>query len=69
MNKIPDSHLVEKDVLSGSASWNDIEPFALTFDGYSHWGSFKQCREAARQDLYTGKKKWDGFGANTMHSL
>ncbi len=61
MDKIPNSQLAEKDIPPRSASWNDLEPFALTFDGYSHWGSFKQCREVARQGriLYKGQKELD----------
>ena len=71
MDKIPDFHQTEKEVLARSAGWNDIEPFALTFEGYSHWDSFRQCREAARQGIisYKRKGKWDRFGANAMHSL
>lgn len=26
-------------------------PFALTFNGYKHWGSFKKCREVAKQGV------------------
>jgi hypothetical protein len=29
------------------ASWEEISRFALTFDGYSYWGSFERCAEIA----------------------
>ncbi len=59
MDKIPNSHLIEKDIPSQRASWKKIEPFALTFDGYKHWGSFKRCREVAEVGvaLYREKKE------------
>ena len=49
MNKIPNSQLIEKDIPSSKATWKKIQPFALTFDGYEHWGTFKKCREVAHQ--------------------
>ena len=59
MDKIPNSHLIEKDIPSHRASWKKIEPFALTFDGYKHWGSFKRCREVAEVGVtfYREKKQ------------
>ena len=58
MNKIPNSQLIEKDVPSSKATWKKILPFALTFNGYEHWGNFKKCREVAHQGvvLYKGKQ-------------
>ena len=58
MNKIPNSQLIENDIPHLHASWKKIEPFAVTFDGYKHWGSFKRCREVAEEGvkLYRGKK-------------
>jgi hypothetical protein len=58
-NIIPNSHLIEKDIPSHRASWKKIEPFALTFNGYKHWGSFKRCREVAEVGvtLYREKKE------------
>ncbi len=57
MNKIPNSQLIENDIPNLHASWKKIEPFALTFDGYKHWGSFKKCREVAEEGVksYRGK--------------
>jgi hypothetical protein len=59
MNKIPNSQLVEKDIPSRRASWKNIQLFAFTFNGYEQWGSFKKCREIARQgiDLYQSKQE------------
>ncbi|MBI5953382.1 MAG: hypothetical protein HY865_17135 [Chloroflexi bacterium] len=51
MDKIPNSQLIETDIPTQNASWKKIEPFALTFNGYKHWGSFKKCREVAREGV------------------
>lgn len=51
MDRIPNTHLIEQDIPSSRASWKKIQPFALTFNGYSHWGSFKKCREVAGQGV------------------
>ncbi len=60
MNKIPNSQLIENDIPHLHASWKKIEPFALTFDGYKHWGSFKKCREVANEGVksYRDKKEF-----------
>ena len=59
MNIIPNAHLIEKDIPSRRASWNKIVPFAMTFNGYKHWGTFKKCREVARQgaELFRTKQE------------
>jgi hypothetical protein len=31
------------------ADWDSIQRFALTFNGYKHWGSFERCAEIAEQ--------------------
>lgn len=51
MNRIPNSQLIEKDIPSKRASWSKIESFALTYNGYTQWGSFKKCREVAKQGI------------------
>ena len=58
MDKIPNSQLIEGDIPSHRASWKKIQPFALSFNGYKHWGSFKRCREVAEEGvtLYRGQK-------------
>ena len=46
--------MIENDIPSSRASWKNIQPFALTFNGYEHWGSFQKCREVANagRDIY-----------------
>lgn len=48
MQKIPNNQLIDSDIPSQRAVWKKIEPFAFTFNGYDHWGSFKKCREVAQ---------------------
>ena len=57
MNNIPNSQLIENDIPSRRASWKNIQPFALTFDGYKHWGTFKKCREVADYGLSLYRKQ------------
>ena len=57
MNKIPNSQLIEKDIPSSKATWRKILPFALTFNGYEHWGTFKKCREVSQQGITLYKSK------------
>ncbi len=59
MDRIPNSQLIEKDIPSRRAGWGKIEDFALTYNGYTQRGSFKKCREVAKQgiNLYKGKKE------------
>jgi hypothetical protein len=47
MKTISNAQLLEADLPARRATWIKILPFALTFDGYEHWGSFKKCREIA----------------------
>ena len=51
MGRIPNSQLIEKDLPPRRASWKKIQPFALTFNGYEHWGSFKKCRQVAQNGV------------------
>lgn len=39
---------------STMADWERIQRFALTFDGYAHYGSFEKCAEIAnaRRELH-----------------
>jgi hypothetical protein len=59
MNRIPNSQLIADDIPSPRATWKKIQPFALTFNGYTHWGSFKKCREVANEGvkLYRAKQE------------
>jgi hypothetical protein len=55
------------------AEWGKISRFALTFDGYSHWGSNERCAEIAnsrrhatltdlRTCLFFEQRRWHHFG-------
>lgn len=55
------------------ADWETIQRFALTFDGYSHWGSFDRCAEIAesqrretltdvRTCLFFEQRRWRHYG-------
>jgi hypothetical protein len=43
--------LSPQDVPAPDADWQSIASFALTFDGYDHWGSFEACGEAANASM------------------
>lgn len=49
---------MENDIPLARASWSKILPFALTFNGFEHWGTFEKCREVAKQGigLYRAKQ-------------
>ncbi len=51
MTKIPNSQLSDHDIPSNRATWKKILPFALTFDGYEHWGDFEKCQEVAKAGI------------------
>ena len=58
MNGIPNKGLVAEKFPPSSARWREIGWFALTFNGYEHWGSFEACSEVAeksRQRFLAGK--------------
>ncbi|HVF26437.1 MAG TPA: hypothetical protein VNA23_11140 [Anaerolineales bacterium] len=57
MKPIPNSQLSETDPPARSANWQNIQTFAITFDGYEHWGSFKKCREVADLDVSLHRKQ------------
>lgn len=57
MNKIPNSQLIENDIPSSRARWVKILPFALTFNGYEHWGTFKKCRDVAKHGVNLFRSK------------
>lgn len=43
--EISNAKLKIGDVPASDAGWSQIGGFALTFDGYEHWGSFGKCAE------------------------
>lgn len=59
MSRIPNTELTERDIPSRNEAWKKILPFALTFNGYAHWGSFQKCREVAERGvkLYRGRQE------------
>jgi hypothetical protein len=57
MNKISNSQLLEKDIPANTATWKKILPFALTFNGSEHWGSFEKCREVAKTGIASYRDK------------
>jgi hypothetical protein len=59
MDKIPNSQLIADDIPSRRAHWKKVLPFAMTFNGYTHWGSFKKCREVADHGVkrFRGEKE------------
>jgi hypothetical protein len=44
---IANADLSPQDIPAPDAGWATIGSFALTFDGYDHWGSIKACGEVA----------------------
>ena len=52
--EIGNAELTLGDIPSISESWQHIEPFALTFDGYGYWGSIEKCAEVASKPLGGG---------------
>ena len=47
MHEIDNTELTISDIPEPNADWEDIEEFALTFDGYKACGSFEKCSEVA----------------------
>ena len=56
MKPIPNAQLIEADLPARRATWIKIQSFALTFDGYEHWGSFKKCSEVAHLGVSLHRK-------------
>ncbi len=49
MNVIPNAQLTLAQVPLAEADLGQIATFALTFDGYQHWGSFAACAQIANR--------------------
>lgn len=45
VGEIANADLTESDLPSPHAEWHEIGRFALSFNGYERWGSFKKCAE------------------------
>jgi len=49
--QIPNGDLQLKKLPRNEADWETIQCLALTFDGYSYWGSFDRAAEIAESRL------------------
>ncbi|MEQ1881331.1 MAG: hypothetical protein ABL878_10220 [Burkholderiales bacterium] len=69
MQDVTKFELFPEDVPSFKEAWEQIEPFALTFDGVQHWGSAEKSAEVAmakrmetlaelRTCLYYEARRW-----------
>ena len=47
VEEIANSDLTLEQIPPPTADWGEIAPFGVTFNGYSHWGSFERCAEVA----------------------
>jgi len=45
VREIANADLAGSDLPSPHAEWHEIGGFALSFNGYERWGSFKKCAE------------------------
>lgn len=74
-DEISTRSLRSSDLPSRNARWLTIARFALTFDGYGHWGSFKRCAAIAKQRrqrtlnelrtcLYFEQRRWHHLAIN-----
>ena len=70
---IDNADLRPGDIPVAGAPWDDIQRFALTFDGYNYWDSFEKCAEVAnrgnpqnlvefRTCLFFEQRRWRHFG-------
>ena len=57
--EIPNANLKEDDIPAADAGYHQITSFALTFDGYEAWGSFRRCAEIANHwaDVYARRQE------------
>ncbi len=47
IEEIANEDLTLEDIPLPSTPWREISSFALSFDGYEHWGSFEKCADIA----------------------
>lgn len=73
MRIIRNEELQLSDIPRDDASYEEISGFALTFDAYTHWGSFEKCAQVAnerghgtltelRTCLFFEQRRWRHFG-------
>jgi hypothetical protein len=71
--QLANTELKPADIPSFKENWSRIEPFALSFDGFRHWGSVEKCAEIAhakrigsltdlRTCLFYEAKRWGSLG-------
>ena len=48
IQEVGNAELTPSDIPSFKETWARIESFALTFDGFKHWGSVEKCAEVAQ---------------------
>lgn len=69
---IPNESLTTEDIPADDAGWDEVQAFALTFDGYSELGSFEAVAELAnrrqpatlteyRACLFFEQRRWRHF--------
>lgn len=58
MTEIANAELTERDIPAPDAEWHSIGRFALSFNGYEHWGSFQKCAEVGNRaaELYRAER-------------
>lgn len=72
-SEIANNDLTPDDIPSPDAEWDEIQEFALTFNGYEFWGSFEKCADMAnarrrgspseiRTCLFFEQRRWRHFG-------
>lgn len=49
IDAISNKDLSFNDIPAADSGWDVIQQFALTFDGYSYWGSFDGCGDIANE--------------------
>lgn len=54
-------------VPDAGSDWDAIQRFALTFDGYEHWGSFEKCGEIANESAWRYRE--EGVIPTTLEHL
>lgn len=69
---VANTELSVGDIPSFKEEWKNIQPFALTFDGYRYWGSIDKCAEVAakppatlthlRTCLFFEARRWAHLG-------
>lgn len=73
--KLSNTELRANKIPSSDSDWETIGRFALTFDGFEHWGGSEACAEIAnahrhdtvtdlRTCLFYEQRRWRHFGCD-----